>query len=211
MLRVENYTAGYADNQFLFKELSFELKPSQVVCVTGLNGSGKSSFIKGLLNFAPYKKGKVILDEDEISRWTPSAIFQEKSIAYLSQRDRVFPHLTVGEHIRLYRSYAKKKEQDKVETLLSNFFVSHNHTHKLGSTLSGGEQLLLGLLCVAILNTDYVFLDEPSDSLDVSHQEFLEKVLTYWKLKREKGLLVVEQNTEVLRDIVDTNLVIGRV
>lgn len=207
MLRVEDYTAGYADNQFLFKEMSFEMEPGQVVGVTGLNGSGKSTFIKGLLNFAPYKKGKVILDGDDISRWTPSTIFRRKSIAYLSQRDRVFPHLTVGEHIRLYRSYAKNKEHDQVESRLSKYFESD--TSMLASTLSGGEQLLLGLLCVAILNTDYVFLDEPSDSLDVYHQEFLEEVLSSWK--SEKGLLVVEQNTEVLRDIVDTNLVIGRV
>ena len=207
MLKVEDYTAGYADNQFLFKEMSFEMKPGQVVGVTGLNGSGKTTFIKGLLNFAPYKKGNIILDEDDISRWAPSTIFQKKSIAYLSQRDRVFPHLTVGEHIRLYRSYAKKGEQDQVASLLSKFFESH--THKLASTLSGGEQLLLGLLCVAILNTDYVFLDEPSDSLDVHFQEFLGVVLSFWK--SEKGLLVVEQNTEVFRDIVDTNLVISRV
>ena len=205
MLRVENYTAGYADNQFLFKEMSFEMEPGQVIGVTGLNGSGKSTFIKGLLNLVPYKKGKVFLEGDDISRWDPTAIFCKKSIAYLSQRDRVFPHLTVGEHIRLYRAYAKKRGHDCVEAWLLERLKSH--TNKLASTLSGGEQLILGLLCVAILNTDYVVLDEPSDSLDVQSQELLKRVLSSWKT--EKGLLVVEQNTEVLSNIVDKNLVIG--
>ena len=206
MLKVEDYTTGYAPNQFLFKELSFELNPGQVIGVTGLNGSGKSTFLKGLLNFAPYKKGKIILDGDDISDWNPTTIFGKKSISYLSQRDRVFKHLTVGEHIRLYRAYSKKKGLNEVEHRL--FDLLQSRTDSLASSLSGGEQLILSLLCVAILDSDYVFLDEPSDSLDVHYLELLKQVLGSWK--KDKGLLVVEQNTEVLRDIADSNLIIDR-
>lgn len=206
MLKVENYTAGYADNQFLFKVVSFELERGQVIGVTGLNGSGKSTFLKGLLNLISHKKGKIILDNDDITDWNPTKIFSKKSIAYLSQRDRVFNHLTVNEHIKLYRAYSKKNEQNEVVSRLEDLLYSHKAA--LASTLSGGEQLILALLGVAILNPNYIFLDEPSDSLDVTHKELLFQILSSWK--SEKGLLVVEQNTDIFKTIANINLKIDR-
>lgn len=206
MLKVENYTAGYTANQFLFKEISFELKPGQVIGVTGLNGSGKSTFLKGLLNLVTSKSGKVFLDGDEITNWNPTSIFRKKSIAYLSQRDRVFQHLTVVEHIKLYRAYSKKNVQNSIEPQLVDLI--HSHMDDMASNLSGGEQLILALLCVAILNPDYVFLDEPSDSLDVDYKEVLLQILSSWR--QDKGLVVVEQNTEILNNIADINCMIDR-
>lgn len=206
MLKVDNYTAGYADNQFLFREVSFELEPGQVIGVTGLNGSGKSTFIKGLLNIVSYKKGKIVLEGDDITHWNPTTIFRKKSIAYLSQRDRVFDHLTVNEHIQLYRAYSKKSNFSDVEPILYNLLRSHKNV--LASSLSGGEQLILALLCVAILNPDYIFLDEPSDSLDVKYKELFLNIMSSWK--KDKGLLVVEQNIWILETISDFNLVIDR-
>ena len=207
MLKVDNYTAGYSDNQFLFHNVSFELEPGQVIGVTGLNGSGKSTFIKGLLNLVPYKEGKIVLDGDDITNWNPTRIFSKKSIAYLSQRDRVFKHLTVDEHIRLYHAYSKKDDQNPVKPILYDLMKPHKNA--LASNLSGGEQLILGLLCVAILNPDYIFLDEPSDSLDVNYKELLLQILSSWK--SDKGLLVVEQNKEILKTISDINLIIDRI
>ena len=206
MLKVDDYTAGYTDNQFLFREVSFELEPGQVIGVTGLNGSGKSTFIKGLLNIVSYKKGKIVLEGDDITHWNPTTIFRKKSIAYLSQRDRVFDHLTVNEHIRLYRAYSKKSIFSDVEPLLYDLMRSHKNV--LASSLSGGEQLILALLCVAILNPDYIFLDEPSDSLDGKYKELLLRIMSSWK--NDKGLLVVEQNTGILETISDFDLVIDR-
>ena len=206
MLKVENYTAGYAVNQFLFKDVSFKLETGQIIGVTGLNGSGKSTFIKGLLNFVSFKKGKVFLDGDDITNWNPTKIFSKKSIAYLSQRERVFKHLTVDEHLKLYHAYSKKNEQNGVESQLYDFLRPHKDA--LASNLSGGEQLILALLCISILNPDFVFLDEPSDSLDVNYKEILLHILSSWK--SEKGLLVVEQNTDLLNIYADNNIIIER-
>jgi ABC-type branched-subunit amino acid transport system ATPase component len=206
MLKVDDYTAGYAKNQFLFKDVSFELQPGQFIGVMGLNGSGKSTFIKGLLNLVSYKKGKIVLDGDDITNWSPTTVFSKKSVAYLSQRDRVFNHLTVNEHIKLYRAYSKRNEQSTIVAQLED--ILHSHKDALASTLSGGEQLILALLGVAILNPDYIFLDEPSDSLDATYKELLLQILLTWKSK--KGLLVVEQNIEVLKTVTDINLKIDR-
>ena len=207
MLKVDNYTAGYAVNQFLFKKVSFELELGHFIGVTGLNGSGKSTFIKGLLNLISFKTGKIVLDGDDITNWPSSTLFRKKSIAYLSQRDRVFKHLTIGEHIKLYRAYSKnKKRNNAVFNQLYDLLEPRKDI--LASNLSGGEQLILALLCVAILNPDYVFLDEPSDSLDVNYKELLVQILSSWK--SDKGLLVVEQNTEILKTIADINLKIDR-
>jgi len=196
MLTVNNYTAGYARNQFLFQEMSFELKPCEIIGITGTNGSGKSTFIKGLINLTPFRKGTICIDNDDVSQWDSSTIFRRKSIGYLSQRERVFSHLTVEENLRLYANYAKADiilEDDLYQQMQD---IVQSKAKLPAANLSGGEQLILGLLCLTILNPKIVLLDEPSDSLDTKFKELLIQILLHWK--KSKSILMVEQNTEIL-------------
>lgn len=199
MLIVENYTAGYANNQYLFHEMSFKLKPHEIIGIRGINGCGKSTFIKGLINLTPIKKGKIFMDNDNISYWNTSQIFKLKSIGYLSQRERIFNHLTVWENIKLYSYYSKRGgiiETDFYEKMLS---VINDKKNIPAANLSGGEQLILNLLCITILNPNTILLDEPSDSLDTKFKELLIQILLYWK--KTKSILIVEQNLDILENV----------
>lgn len=208
MLKIDNYTAGYTDSNFLFQEISLELLPEQVVGIKGTNGCGKSTFIKGIVNLTPIKKGTISLNGIDISKWETAKIFQTKQIGYLSQRDRIFGHLTVLENIQMYRYYAKDKKL--LDTDMSKKLLSIIETKQklLASTLSGGEQLILGLYCLGILNPDILLLDEPSDSLDSNFKTILIDLISYWKMSG-KSILLVEQNLEIL-NMVSNNILILR-
>jgi len=205
VLKIDNYTAGYTGSHYLFQEISLEIPPKHVVGIKGTNGCGKSTFIKGLINIAPVKKGTVLLNGIDISNWKTEKIFQTKKIGYLSQRDRIFGHLTVSENIRMYRYYSQHKKKPDSEISKKIFTIIESKQNFLASTLSGGEQLILALYCLEILNPDILLLDEPSDSLDSNFKTVLIDLINDWK-ESGKSILLVEQNLEIL-NIMKNNII----
>ncbi|GHT08466.1 ABC transporter ATP-binding protein [Bacteroidia bacterium] len=208
MLKIENYTAGYANSDYLFQEVSLEVLPAQVVGIKGTNGCGKSTFIKGLVNLTPIKKGTVSLNGTNISGWDTAKIFQTKQIGYLSQRDRIFGHLTVSENIQMYLYYSQDKKLPDSDISKKLLAIIDSKQNLLASTLSGGEQLILALYCLEILNPNVLLLDEPSDSLDSNFKTILIDLINCWKMSG-KSILLVEQNIEML-NIVSNNILILR-
>jgi len=206
MLKIENYTAGYTNSNFLFQEISLEIQSGHAVGIKGTNGCGKSTFIKGIINLAPIKKGTVFLNGIDISKWETAKIFQTKQIGYLSQRDRIFGHLTVSENIQMYRYYSQDKKLPDSDISKELFAIIESKQNFLASTLSGGEQLILALYCLEILNPDILLLDEPSDSLDVNFKTILIDLISYWKVS-DKAILLIEQNLEIL-NIITNNIII---
>jgi len=209
MLKIDNYTAGYTASNYLFQKVSLEIPPKCVVGIKGTNGCGKSTFIKGLINLAPVKKGVILLNGVDISNWETAKIFQTKQIGYLSQRDRVFGHLTVSENIQMYRYYSRDKKLPDSGISKKLLAIIESKQDFLASTLSGGEQLILGLYCLEILNPDILLLDEPSDSLDSNFKTILIDLINDWKVAG-KGILLVEQNLEILNMMTNNIITLNR-
>ncbi len=203
MLEIKNYSAGYSKYQYLFDETSIKVLPGKVIGINGLNGCGKSTFIKGIINLTPIKKGSIHLNGVDITNWETSSIFRTNQIGYLSQRNRVFNHLTVAEHIQLQINCSKAKEIPNSRIFQKLFSIIEPKKKLLASTLSGGEQLILNLLCLEILKPLVLLLDEPSDSLDFNLKEELGNLVQFWK-EDKKAIILVEQNFEFLNHFSDT-------
>jgi branched-chain amino acid transport system ATP-binding protein len=199
MLELKNYSAGYSKNIFLFDEISINIQPGQVIGIKGFNGCGKSTFLKGIINLTTFKKGSIYLNEVNITEMETSKIFRSNQLGYLSQRNRIFNQLTVSEHINLQLMYSHKSAIIKNNIFNKLFSYIESKKRMLASTLSGGEQLILNLICLMILNPLVLLLDEPSDSLDINIKEELNNLIQYWK-ENGKAILLVEQNIEFLNN-----------
>jgi ABC-type branched-subunit amino acid transport system ATPase component len=131
-----------------------------------------------------------------------SIIFRTNTIGYLSQRERVFNHLTVSEHLQLQQVYSKHPQFLSLPIYARLFSVIESKQKYFASTLSGGEQLILNLLCLLILNPNTIILDEPSDSLDLINKEFLFDIIQLWK-NESKSIIIIEQDVTFLNKIAD--------
>nr|HMN30814.1 ATP-binding cassette domain-containing protein [Caldilineaceae bacterium] len=93
MLTIEEVTAGYG-KLIVLHSVSLAIAPGQFVAVLGANGSGKSTLLKSIFGLADLFSGAIRLEGVSL-RGLPTEAVSRQGIAYVPQRQNVFPALTV--------------------------------------------------------------------------------------------------------------------
>ena len=164
MLEVSNLSIKIQD-RYLVKNLSLTLNKSDKLAIIGEEGNGKSTLLKGILGICKYAevtgninlKGNTIgylaqsMSENELSKKVHDFLFKDDN-DYYEKANNLYKHL------ELLNLSEKVLEQ------------------KIG-TLSGGEKVKIGLLKLLINEYDILFLDEPTNDLDLDSLEWLEKFI----------------------------------
>ena len=104
LFRAENLDQYYGSAQVL-RKVGFEIKPGECLAVLGRNGAGKTTLLKCLMGVLPIARGRVLVDDTDISGW-PSHKRSAAGLAYVPQGREIFSELTVAENIAL-RSFER--------------------------------------------------------------------------------------------------------
>ena len=164
MLEVSNLSIKIQD-RYLVKNLSLTLNKGDKLAIIGEEGNGKSTLLKGILGICKYAevtgninlKGNTIgylaqsMSENELSKKAHDFLFKDDNDYYEKTNN-------------LYKYLELLNLSDKVLE------------QKIG-TLSGGEKVKIGLLKLLINEYDILFLDEPTNDLDLDSLEWLEKFI----------------------------------
>ncbi|MCM3748456.1 ABC-F family ATP-binding cassette domain-containing protein [Paenibacillus pasadenensis] len=209
LLSVEHLTKTYGEKK-LFEDVSFGIAEGDKIGIIGVNGTGKSTFLKAIAGMEPADSGKVII---------PPRV----SVRMLLQNPEFDPEETVLEHAlggdtpqlravreyaaalealelspsdealqqRLLRANAAMDEQDAwqlesdARTALSKLGLN-DYEAKLG-TLSGGQRKRAAMAAALLSPSDVLILDEPTNHIDNESVAWLEGMLQ----KRRGALLMV--------------------
>jgi iron complex transport system ATP-binding protein len=175
MLRVEKAEFHYDDNcESGFKEVSFSLKPGQVLCILGPNGCGKTTLLKCLTGIFKLNKGNVWLDGEEIAHLDRSAV--ARKAGYVPQvHQPAFPFsvldaVLVGRapHLGFLESPGAK-DIEIAEAAIEALGIS-NLKNRRYTELSGGERQLVIFARVMAQQPSLLLLDEPTSHLDFGNQ-----------------------------------------
>jgi ATP-binding cassette subfamily F protein uup len=176
-----------AELEFISDESQLEHPP--VICITGENGTGKSTFLNILTQTLPPDSGKVIIgDTIKIGYYTQSGINPkpgQKVIDIIKEYGEYIP-LTKGKII-------------SASQLLERFLFDAKKQYDFVEKLSGGELKRLYLCTVLIQNPNFLILDEPTNDLDIVTLNVLESFL----LDFPGCLLVVSHDRYFMDKIVD--------
>lgn len=154
LITIKHLYAGY-DKEVL-NDLSLKINQQEIFCLLGANGSGKTTFLKCLMNEIKYR-GKI--------KSTGKIGYLPQEPLLLINRDSVYDEL--------YNQHINKKEAD----LLVDYFEFKELLYKHPYDLSGGQQQLLAIMKLLLYQCDILLLDEPTKAIDVCMKRKLGSLL----------------------------------
>jgi len=207
VLRITGLNVRYGQSHILQGvDLEVGAEPLSLI---GRNGMGKTTLCNAIMGLAPAFSGSIQLRGTELRTLKPHEIARA-GIGYVPQGRRVFPSLTVDEHLRMV---AGRDGAGWTVKRIYELFPPLATRRKNGATqLSGGEQQMLAIARALLLNPQLLIMDEPSEGLAPIVVEQLVGVLRD-VATQGVGLLLVEQNLGVATSVADriAIMVTGRI
>jgi branched-chain amino acid transport system ATP-binding protein len=199
VLEIEDLHAAYGDS-WIVQGVSLRVGDGQVAAVLGRNGVGKTTLISAIAGLNPPRRGRVLLNGEDISR-LPAHAIARRGIGLVPQGRRVFPSLDVREHLVVGARRAERRGWN-LKRVIALFPRLGERLRHRGGKLSGGEQAMLATGRALVGNADILLMDEPSEGLAPLLVRELGRILL--DLKRGgASILLVEQNLAFALRVAD--------
>ncbi|WP_346896349.1 ABC transporter permease [uncultured Roseibium sp.] len=175
---------------------------SGVMSVVGRNGMGKTTLCNAITGLKEVRSGSIRLHGREISRLEPHQI-HNAGVAYVPQGRRVWPSLSVDEHLRLAATGGDEAAWtlDRVYQTFPRLFERRGNG---GSQLSGGEQQMLAISRALLANPKLLVMDEPTEGLAPVIVDQVADMMLQLGHEGDMAILVIEQNIGVATSVSDT-------
>jgi len=170
MIDVRTLTKTYAGKRVV-DDVSFHIPPGGVVSLIGPNGAGKSTLLSMMSRLLTMDSGQVLIDGLDVSRTDSPTL--ARRLAVLRQENHFVSRLTVRDLVSFGRyphSRGRLGADDlaKVQEALE-FLDLSDLSDRFLDQLSGGQRQRAYVAMVLCQDTDYLFLDEPLNNLDMRH------------------------------------------
>lgn len=190
MIKLKNLTKMFGQ-QTVVNAASTQFEKGKVTSIIGPNGAGKSTLLSMASRLINRDAGEVWIDNRELVDWDTKAL--AKKLSVLRQANSLTMRFTVRELVSFGRfPYSKGKltqdDQQVIDQSIEYLDLS-DIEHKYLDELSGGQRQLAFIAMVIAQDTDYVFLDEPLNNLDIKHS--LQIMSTIQRLAHELDKAVV--------------------
>jgi len=188
--------AKFYGGKLVFKDVSCEVRPGQILLVAGPNGAGKSTLMRMMAGLSRPSAGEVI------TRAEP------ERTAYLGHATFIYPGMTALANLGFWGTmYGLSPSRDELMALLERVGLERAAEEKAGS-FSRGMAQRLNLARVYMVRPALLFLDEPGTGLDPRSLALLRREITGF---RDQGAGVVWISHHVGEDtaLADTVLALG--
>ena len=172
-----------------------------VLSVVGRNGMGKTTLCRAVVGLQPAAGGSIRFAGRSILGLGPAQIAR-LGVGYVPQGRRLWPSLTVDEHLRLTGSL--RPGAWSVERIYATFPRLAERQTSRGGQLSGGEQQMLAISRALLLNPTLLVMDEPTEGLAPLIVEQVEQILLHLGDEGDISVLLIEQNIGVVTSVAES-------
>ncbi len=205
-IELKDVSVGY-DSIPVLSNISFTLKPGELVCLLGANGKGKSTLLKTLMGILPSISGELILNGTALENISAEDIATKMAVVLTDSLREV--NMKAREVVATgrypYISWnAKLGEQD--ELIISSCLAkvgAIDYENRWMSSLSDGERQRVILAKALAQETDLLLLDEPTAYLDLAHTMELSVLLKNLSRVEGKSILMTTHDWATALQISD--------
>jgi branched-chain amino acid transport system ATP-binding protein len=212
LLEVDGITTAYR-GLVAISDISIAVEANEIVTVAGANGAGKSTLLKSVAGLEKPRSGAVRFAGERIDT-VPAHRITALGLAYVPEKKRLFPRLTVADNLRL-GSYLFRGQSDRdkpLEFVFNLFPRLQERLEQRAGTLSGGEQQMLAISRALMTRPRLLMLDEPSQGI---MPRLVDEIFAAIRRIRDTGVtvLLVEQRLSESLEISDRAYVLqtGRI
>ncbi len=184
LLRVEALSKSYPSGETrlqVLQDLQLELRSGEMLAVTGVSGSGKSTFLHLVGAMEAPDSGRIVFDGTDIAVLNASerAGFRNREIGFVFQFHHLLPEFTARENVMmplLLRRTPWSEASERAAALLTQLGLAARLSHRPGE-LSGGEQQRVALARALVARPRLLLADEPTGNLDDHTSDGIHRLL----------------------------------
>ena len=168
ILTVEHLIKAYGETPVL-DDISFAVKPGEVIVVVGPSGCGKSTLLRCLNGLEPTQSGRVRLGNETVAYGGKNLTQLRQRIGMVFQSYELFPHLTVLDNILLAPTKVQKRPKDEVQKEAEALLDRVGLLAKKNSyprELSGGQKQRVAIVRALCMHPEILLFDEVTAALD---------------------------------------------
>ncbi|UYI48994.1 ATP-binding cassette domain-containing protein [Vibrio natriegens] len=190
MIRIQGLSKKY-NEKYVVKNADALFPLGKVTSIIGPNGAGKSTLLSMASRLTESDAGTVVIGDKPLDQWNTEDL--AKRLSVLRQSNNINMRFTVRDLVAFGRfpySQGRLTEEDHriIEESMQHLEIDHLQDRFIDQ-LSGGQRQMAFIAMVVAQDTDYIFLDEPLNNLDIKHS--VDIMSTLHKLAKLKNKAVV--------------------
>ncbi len=203
----DHVTKAFGDNVVL-DDVSFYAMPSEVLCILGRSGVGKSVSLQHIMGFLKPDKGRVLVAGEDITAYTDKEMqLIRRKVTMVFQNGALFDSLSVRENVAFPLRERGELREDQIQQIVTGLLdmvgVSEDLAEDLPSELSTGMKRSVAIARALAAQPEAVLYDEPTTMVDPLIARRLGSLIL--KLKRQLRLtsIVVTHDMRLARRVAD--------
>lgn len=170
---------AYNEEEYVLKDISFELNPGETIAIVGATGAGKSSIINLLTRLYPINKGQIIIDGHDIDDFNLAALRKHVGIVLQDVflfSDTIINNITLGNN-----EISREQVWEAAEMVGAKGFIEKMpggldyNVLERGAGLSVGQRQLISFVRAMVYSPGIIVLDEATSSVDSETEEMIQK------------------------------------
>jgi ABC-2 type transport system ATP-binding protein len=162
MIATDGLTKLYGDFAAV-RDLSFAVRPGEVMGLVGPNGAGKTTALRCLAGIIPPTRGTVIIAEHDMAF---DSLAAKRELAFFPDEPRLFDYLTIRQHLQFTGRLYQVDDVDERSAQLLKLMELEDKADQLPTELSRGMKQKVALACGFLHRPRVMFFDEPLTGLD---------------------------------------------
>ena len=202
MIEVEALTKLYGDFVAV-NELSFSVRPGEVLGLVGPNGAGKTTTLRSLAGIIPATRGRIRICGHDLGG---DPIAAKRELALLADEPRLFDYLTVQQHLGFTARIYQVSQYEEIGRQLLEELELTEKRNALPGELSRGMKQKLAIACGLLHGPKVIYFDEPLTGLDpMGIRRMKDSIL---KRAREGAAIIISSHLLHLVEEICTHLLI---
>ncbi|MEC9104002.1 MAG: ABC transporter ATP-binding protein, partial [Pseudomonadota bacterium] len=180
---------------------TISVDPGQIAVIVGPNGAGKSTGMKAIFGMLNLRKGRVVLDGDDITDLSPQDRVR-RGMGFVPQVNNIFPSMSVEENLEMGAFIRDDDFSSTMAQVYDLFPILKDKRHQAAGELSGGQRQQVAVGRALMTQPKVLMLDEPTAGVSpIVMDELFDRIIEI--ARTGLPVLMVEQNARQALEIAD--------